>query len=762
MEKNKHSDIKNLIIHFLLVVFILLLIAPKKIFERPSISGAVLSQVRIINANLPKFDYNLTNQTINQTSTFFFDVNCSDADAGDVITYYDDFSGFDINSSTGIMNQTNFNQSFVGNNTITIFCSDGKFNTTQTFVLTVLDVNEAPVLSPIGPQIATEGVLFTLELHATDPENDSLTFNASTTLFTVNSSTGLINFTPSLSQVGNYTINISVFDGQLYDYEVISFRIVRGPFCGDGSCGNNETCVSCQDDCGNCPVSTAPEEQPQGGGEEGSEGGEGEGGGEAAVEIAPQAPAEAPAFYRCDPKWECSDWSACGQDQVKTRKCTDINNCNKKQKKPAETTKCEYQVTCSDGIKNGNEEAIDCGGLCPPCLVPNCFDNIKNQNEENIDCGGLCSPCETKKFAKTPFFELPAIISIPKKFPWLLVFIVLVIIILTFSGDKAYVKRLSKKDLEEYSKRMRKYRPLRKKLYKFMANVSIVTLVASLYIYQFSNNVSNMKKYSWIPAIIILFIPIAVSYFMTHYAYYEYKKRRKEERLKQTHKREILQLIGVENRLLLGIESKLKDKVYSLSVHHKFDDYRDLYKELNPMYGLLSSLGKHRNNRVEISKISSDIFNMLSDLKSNKTLIKASKEYPEFMSILKIIEYITDNINLETYDSEEDFLDEMSQISKPHMITVIKSIPELATLYNKLEDIYEYLVEKHEETQNSDKEVSAIERSFTDKIKELAKKALLLETIQKDSDFASIYNALIDLFNHYLKKQELSAKIKNL
>ena len=48
---------------------------------------------------------------------------------------------------------------------------------------------------------------------------------------------------------------------------------------------------------------------------------------------------------------------------------------------------------CTDGIQNGNETGVDCGGpTCTPC--PNCFDGILNQNETGIDCGGVClTPC---------------------------------------------------------------------------------------------------------------------------------------------------------------------------------------------------------------------------------------------------------------------------------------------------------------------------------------------------------------------------------
>jgi len=52
--------------------------------------------------------------------------------------------------------------------------------------------------------------------------------------------------------------------------------------------------------------------------------------------------------------------------------------------------------TCSDGIKNGTETGIDCGGSCPACpTTPTCSDGIKNGTETGIDCGGSCPACAT-------------------------------------------------------------------------------------------------------------------------------------------------------------------------------------------------------------------------------------------------------------------------------------------------------------------------------------------------------------------------------
>ncbi len=52
--------------------------------------------------------------------------------------------------------------------------------------------------------------------------------------------------------------------------------------------------------------------------------------------------------------------------------------------------------TCTDGIQNGNETGVDCGGPdCAPCAQPTCTDGIQNGNETGVDCGGPdCTPCQ--------------------------------------------------------------------------------------------------------------------------------------------------------------------------------------------------------------------------------------------------------------------------------------------------------------------------------------------------------------------------------
>ncbi|WP_438004698.1 hypothetical protein WME89_38945 [Sorangium sp. So ce321] len=73
-------------------------------------------------------------------------------------------------------------------------------------------------------------------------------------------------------------------------------------------------------------------------------------------------------------------------------------------------------ATCDDGVRNGDETGIDCGGPpCPPCPAgrgcrtgascesgvcwagmcreASCTDGVMNQGENGVDCGGSCAPC---------------------------------------------------------------------------------------------------------------------------------------------------------------------------------------------------------------------------------------------------------------------------------------------------------------------------------------------------------------------------------
>jgi hypothetical protein len=82
--------------------------------------------------------------------------------------------------------------------------------------------------------------------------------------------------------------------------------------------------------------------------------------------------------------------------------CTDPSAHNYDPAATIDDGSCE---TCTDGVQNGDETGVDCGGaLCPAC-PPTCDDGIQNQGETGVDCGGPCPACPTGGEILGSYFE---------------------------------------------------------------------------------------------------------------------------------------------------------------------------------------------------------------------------------------------------------------------------------------------------------------------------------------------------------------------
>jgi parallel beta-helix repeat protein len=150
-----------------------------------------------------------------EDAQYLYDVNAVDVDIRDWLIYSLDTApiGMNIDSSTGLITWAPTNDQ-VGDNEVKVNVTDsmGVF-VTQGFTITVANSNDAPVLGPVGPLLATEGRTFSYIATAVDIDvGDTLTFSDDTDLFDINSTTGNITFVPSNDDVGIYTIKITVTD----------------------------------------------------------------------------------------------------------------------------------------------------------------------------------------------------------------------------------------------------------------------------------------------------------------------------------------------------------------------------------------------------------------------------------------------------------------------------------------------------------------------------------------------------------------------
>ncbi len=105
--------------------------------------------------------------------------------------------------------------------------SDGIATSSEDITLTVTNTNRPPILDLIGNQSVAENILLSFGVSGSDPDGDSLIF-AATNLpagATFDDINKLFSWTPSFSQSGNYSVTFSVFDGDLYDTEVVPINV---------------------------------------------------------------------------------------------------------------------------------------------------------------------------------------------------------------------------------------------------------------------------------------------------------------------------------------------------------------------------------------------------------------------------------------------------------------------------------------------------------------------------------------------------------
>jgi len=129
-----------------------------------------------------------------------------------------------VDENIGMINETGFfTATKKGSGAVN--CTD---NATGVYNIAFVNVlNSAPIIETIENQTAYEGERFILQVHASDPDNDTITFSDNSTLFNINSTTGLISFTPSYDSAGDYLINITITDGEDFAWQTFKLIIIN-------------------------------------------------------------------------------------------------------------------------------------------------------------------------------------------------------------------------------------------------------------------------------------------------------------------------------------------------------------------------------------------------------------------------------------------------------------------------------------------------------------------------------------------------------
>jgi hypothetical protein len=144
--------------------------------------------------------------------------------------------GMSINASTGEFSWTPTESQGGSSYDATITVSDGTATHAETFAITVVEVNEAPLLDAIGNKTVDEQAILTFTATASDQDlpADTLTFSLDAGSIamgmSINASIGEFSWTPTESQGGSsYNATITVSDGAATHAETIAITVNDAP-----------------------------------------------------------------------------------------------------------------------------------------------------------------------------------------------------------------------------------------------------------------------------------------------------------------------------------------------------------------------------------------------------------------------------------------------------------------------------------------------------------------------------------------------------
>lgn len=175
--------------------------------------------------NAPPVIAAIGNKAVNENSLLSFTVTASDAD-GTVPTLSATGLPAGATFASGVFSWT---PSYTASGTynVTFAATDGVATTTQAIVITVNNVNRAPILSAIGTKSVSENTLLSFVLAATDPDGTTPTFSATGLPIGATLTGNTFSWKPTYTQAGTYAVTFTASDGALTASETITIVVAN-------------------------------------------------------------------------------------------------------------------------------------------------------------------------------------------------------------------------------------------------------------------------------------------------------------------------------------------------------------------------------------------------------------------------------------------------------------------------------------------------------------------------------------------------------
>lgn len=179
--------------------------------------------ITVNNINRKPEIESIGNKTVNENATVTFAVNADDPDGDSVLCV-----GDNLPAGSTFDNQTfewtpGYNQA--GSYIMSFIATDGELEDVESVVITVNNINRAPVLAPIGNKSVTENENLSFTIGASDADGDTITYSAQNLPDGAVFSGNTFTWTPTQGQSGSYQVTFIASDGQNTDSETITITV---------------------------------------------------------------------------------------------------------------------------------------------------------------------------------------------------------------------------------------------------------------------------------------------------------------------------------------------------------------------------------------------------------------------------------------------------------------------------------------------------------------------------------------------------------
>ncbi len=157
---------------------------------------------------------------------FVLDANAFDFE-GDILTFSDDTSLFDINAETGVIDFTP-KKSDAGRHEITITVSDGTLEDSKVLALNIEALNSRPVIQVLNDaNVFSEGETISIDFNAFDPDSDGLNVSIDFNRFTLSADKNSFIWETGFEDAGYYSTILTATDGNLSAAAGWNFTIIN-------------------------------------------------------------------------------------------------------------------------------------------------------------------------------------------------------------------------------------------------------------------------------------------------------------------------------------------------------------------------------------------------------------------------------------------------------------------------------------------------------------------------------------------------------